>query len=391
MLYHMGNSGVNLLNRCKEDAADTDLVDLMNYDSSLVYAPETVQGTGAAVRLCDTQLLSGVPYVLTNKNSGLRLETADGNIQQWADRGSSTQEWRIIAAEDGYCKICSMNDESMCVTADGTDDTDGINIVLKPDNGADNQRWKLVQNAGYYGIVSKCSADKAGLDVYDFSTENGGNINQWEYWGGDCQLWRIDAVRPAVPDGTYTVRNINSGFFLASENGSAVQADSEIWTFKRSGDAYIILNADGLALTVADGSAENGANLTLESENGGQAQQFTLRVNGDGSYSLLSVVSGGTACADVYEISLDAGANICQWEYWGGDGQKFVLEPVNMQQDVQGDVNGDGIFNNDDAVALQRYLLTMDTQLANWQAGDYNADSQLTATDLALMKHGLIG
>lgn len=30
----------------------------------------------------------------------------------------------------------------------------------------------------------------------------------------------------------------------------------------------------------------------------------------------------------VYENSKEAGANIDQWEYWGGDGQKWKLEKL---------------------------------------------------------------
>ncbi|MBQ9957194.1 MAG: transposase, partial [Ruminococcus sp.] len=39
-------------------------------------------------------------------------------------------------------------------------------------------------------------------------------------------------------------------------------------------------------------------------------------------------------CADVYEISLENGANINQWEYWGGDGQKFILEPALAEEQI---------------------------------------------------------
>ena len=31
----------------------------------------------------------------------------------------------------------------------------------------------------------------SGLEVYDWSEEAGGNIDEWNYWGGDCQKWRL--------------------------------------------------------------------------------------------------------------------------------------------------------------------------------------------------------
>ncbi|MBQ4464551.1 MAG: family 43 glycosylhydrolase, partial [Oscillospiraceae bacterium] len=167
-----------------------DIVDLLNENSSLVYAPETAQGYGTDVKLCGTDLLSGVSYTITNKNSNLLLSTADNqtadgtNVQQWAKQGVPAQEWRIVSCEDGYCKILSMADESKCLAVANVSAEDGQNVELQSFSGADNQLWKLVKQDNYYDIVSKCSGDKAGLDVFDFSRENGGNLNQWEFWGG---------------------------------------------------------------------------------------------------------------------------------------------------------------------------------------------------------------
>jgi arabinan endo-1,5-alpha-L-arabinosidase len=76
-------------------------------------------------------------------------------------------------------------------------------------------------------------------------------------------------------------------------------------------------------LTVENGSADDGANISLEEFTGDISQKFSLYGNSDGSYVLLSAASGSKSCADVYGISLDDGANICQWNYWGGNGQNL--------------------------------------------------------------------
>lgn len=376
-----------------------DNVDLTNADSSLVYVPETTPGTGGAVTIGDTVLLSGVSYYITNKNSNLVLDLVDGNttsgtnLQQWAKIGGAAQEWRIVSAENGYCKILSMADESKCMAVAENSQADGINIELQAYSDTDNQLWKLVQDGSYYGIVSKCSADKAGLDVYDWSTENGGNLNQWEFWGGDCQLWKITPVYPMVNDGTYTVRNVNSSLYMANTDGNVLQSSAQVWTFKRAEDGtYTILSEDGKALTVADISAENGANLSLESDIANVSQQFALRCNKDGSYSLLTAASGFTACADVFEISTEDGANISQWEYWGGDGQKFILEPAATEkttQKIKGDVDANGVFNVLDVVMMQKYILGVGS-LIDYEMGEIYEDGVLDIFDLAIMKRLLL-
>ncbi len=306
------------------DAAE-DTVDLLNENSSLVYAPETAQGCGTSLKIGETDLLSGVSYTLTNKNSGLLLSTQDDaassgtNAVQWAKHQASSQEWRIVSCADGYCKILSMADEGKCLAVAEDSAENGLNVELQNFSGKAQQLWKLVKQDGYYGIVSQCSADKAGLDVFDFSQENGGNINQWEFWGGDCQLWRIEPVRPAVPDGAYTLTDVVSG-------------EKTAVTMTRQTDGNYTID-NGIA----------------------PVENVTLRVNRDGSYTLNEII--------------------------------YVIEPQKAVQTVIGDVNADGTFSVADIVLLQKWLLAVpEAHLADWKAGDVCEDEKLDVFDLAMMK-----
>jgi arabinan endo-1,5-alpha-L-arabinosidase len=297
--------------------ASKDVVDLTNADSQLVYNADSAQGTGETVRLCDTSLLSGVSYYITNKYSSKAIDLTDKNIsdgtnvQQWTKTSGSNQEWRIVAEKDGYCKIVSLADESKCIAVEENSATDGLNVELQTYIGSNNQLWKLIQNGTSYGIVSKCSGDSAGLDVYDWSMADGGNVNQWEYWGGDCQRWYIEPAYPMVNSGEYTVRNLNSGLFITENNGNAVQSNAMTWSFTRLDDGtYTVNSGDGRTLTVENGSVNDGANITLEAYSGNDSQRFTIQCNKDGSYTLMSVVSEGNSCADVYEISTENGAKM---------------------------------------------------------------------------------
>ncbi len=376
------------------------LADHTNPDSRLVYNADMVTDTNGIKNIGDTELLSGVSYFISNKNSGLLMEvknglTAEGtNIQQWEKNVGPHHEWRITDLGGGYCKIALMSDESMALTVDGNDGADGLNIKLSEYTGADNQLWKLVKNGSYYGIVSKCSGGTAGLDVFEWSTENGGNINQWNYWGGDCQLWKISPVYPAVNDGKYTLRNVNSSKYVSVEGSNVQQgSDADIWTISSLGDnTYSITDSSGNALTVDGANGNDGSNISVSPYSGDAAQRFSIQCNKDGSYSILSAVSDGTACLDVYEISTEDGANICQWNFWGGDGQKFIIEPVKEKkapEKVAGDVNADGEFTIADAVMLQKWLLGSG-ELTDWTAGDLCEDGVINAFDMVLMRKLLI-
>ena len=53
---------------------------------------------------------------------------------------------------------------------------------------------------------------------------------------------------------------------------------------------------------------------------------------------------------------------------------------------VRGDVNADGKCGIADAVLLQKYLLTIETGLPDWKAGDMDENGTLNTADLTLLK-----
>lgn len=57
---------------------------------------------------------------------------------------------------------------------------------------------------------------------------------------------------------------------------------------------------------------------------------------------------------------------------------------------IVGDCNNDGQFSIADIIALQKWLLNDDTELANWQAADFSKDNILNISDLCIMKNKLL-
>lgn len=197
-------------------------------------------------------------------------------------------------------------------------------------------------------------------------------------------------VGAVIENGTYRIKNVGSKLYLAENNGNAVQGKPQTWTLtKNDNETYSIRSSDGRALTVEENSDTNGADVSLQPYSGSPSQSFTLCLNDDGSYALLTAASGNSGCLDVYNISMDDGAKICQWEYWGGKGQKFIIEPFTEPPRVAGDVNSDGIFSVADIVMMQHWLLGAG-ELTDWSAGDLCKDDRIDAFDLCLMKQMLI-
>ena len=397
----------------------------------LVYDDAAVTDTDGGVYITGTALLSSVPYTIINVNSGLVLDVAEGKaadgtpIQQWGKGGNKSgdrhQDFRITDNGDGWCRLTSMIDERYCIAVKEPSAENGIDTELQLYTGADNQLWRLEKSGSYFGIVSKCSGGTAGLDVYEWSIENGGAIKQWELWGGECQLWQIVPTYASVPDHAYTLRNVNSGLFVGAA-GSALQQGSEpqVWQLTQKDGWYTVSDAQGNAVTAADG--KDGSALTLSPLTGSEAQQFAVWCNADGSYTLLSRLSDSKAGFDVYEVSTAPGAKVVQWSYHGGDGQKFVLAPAAMPEpDVPettttltettttttttettaapaeallGDTDCSGDVNVADAVLLARFLAEDSEVTVSVQGkrnADCNLDGDISADDNTMILEYLAG
>ncbi len=398
----VGNNNQTIWGAKNNEYTGSDRESLRDYtdnNAELVIAPDTIGEKSASVKLSGSDLISGIPYYITNKNSGLSLDLPEGkldngtNVQQWDFNKSWAQQWKLISVDEKYFRIVSLGDESKCVAVAENSAADGVNVELQEYKGTDNQLFSLVKSGNYYGIVSKCSDGKGGLDVFEWSTENGGNVNQFAYNEYDCQLWKIEAVHSAVPSGYYTMRNLNSGLYIAEKSGSAVQSSALTWNITKQEDGtYTLQTADGKALTVENNSADDGADIVLAEYTGDKSQKFNILCNRDGTYSLLTASSDKARCADVFEISTSDGANICQWEYWGGDGQKFILEAaeeVKAPEKIIGDVNADGSFTVADLVMLAKCLLGTGT-LTDWQAGDLYNDGNIDVFDMIEMRKEII-
>ncbi|WP_303819345.1 RICIN domain-containing protein [Ruminococcus flavefaciens] len=373
--------------------------DFTDSESQLINKAETVSGTGAEPYLSGTALLSGASYYIVNQNSGMAIDLPNGkldegtNIQQWERNGSWAQQWRIISVDKDYCRIVSVGDESMCMAVAENSAADGVNIELQKYSGKSNQLFRLVKSGLDYGIVSKCSEGKGGLDVYEWSKENGGNINQWNYWEGGCQLWSLIPVHPTVTDGSYTVRNVSSGLYLFNMKGKIVQFNAhgisvqpdmfgnmpftlndQIWTFTRLSDGtYSVKDKRGKALTSNEGQYFELTEFTCD-----DSQKFTVICNSDGSYSLTQ----GITCADLPYPTNESEKEFCVNLFTGSESQKFVLEPIVPEETtpVLGDINGDGSRNVSDLVLLQKYLLKAETVIDN-DAADLNGDGVIDVFD----------
>ena len=385
------------------------LADFTDKNSQLINKADTVSGSGAAVKLSGTELLSGVSYYIINQNSGMAIDLPNGkldegtNIQQWERNSSWAQQWRIIAVDKDYCKIVSVGDESMCIAAAQSSADDGVNIELQKYTGKDNQLFKIRKCGSDYGIVSKCSNDTGGLDVYEWSKENGGNVNQFAYNEYACQLWNIAPVYPKVNAGTYTLRNVNSGLYVGmNASGSLIQfAEPVAWDIDENSRFSLPID-DAIPVQptyIAVDNGSNGEDIAYKGVNNADSANMKLICNKDGSYSVMTGASEYKSCWDVFEKSTEAGANIGQWEFNGGDWQKFVIEPAVRteipEEIITATTTTTTTTTTTEATTTPEPTTTTETATTTAQpeeqglAGDTNCDGKVDISDDVLIMQSL--
>lgn len=164
-----------------------------------------------------------------------------------------------------------------------------------------------------------------------------GNNNQ-TIWGTKT------ATALASVEGTFFIKNAFSGLYLDVANGSADNnANIQQWSYNgfeaqkfkivSDGNGYyhILTGASGYTkcLDVAGKKTADGTNIDQYTYKGQANQQYQIVKQSDGTYALLTRITNCKSGLDVYDWSKDLGGNINQWNFWGGDCQKWILEPAN--------------------------------------------------------------
>ncbi|MEU8002544.1 family 43 glycosylhydrolase [Catellatospora sp. NPDC049111] len=143
-----------------------------------------------------------------------------------------------------------------------------------------------VDTSAWYILVNRNSGK--ALDVYNFSTADGGRITQWTRGTANNQQWQfVDSG-----SGYYRIKSRHSGKVL------------DVYNFSTANGASIVQWADG-----------NGTN-----------QQWRLADSADGYVRFIN--RNSSKALEVQGASTADGANIVQYDDWGGNNQQWQLVRV---------------------------------------------------------------
>ncbi|MFD8815456.1 RICIN domain-containing protein [Streptomyces sp. NPDC059627] len=136
-------------------------------------------------------------YQITNRNSGLALDTSGAGtaqgtaVVQAAATTGTDQNWTLVAAGSGLYRIQQQASGLLLgITNAGT--ADGGTALIWGDNGTADHLWQLIPSGdGYYKIANYNSGLLLG--VTGMSTSSGAQVLQWDDNGTADHLWKLTA------------------------------------------------------------------------------------------------------------------------------------------------------------------------------------------------------
>ena len=207
-----------------------------------------------------------------------------------------------------------------------------------------------------------------------------------------------DSFGDVLSGSEYTIMVRLSGKYVtARPDGNAEQWEkasngSQNWIITDCGNGKCSIMSSlykGMALTVESGDSTDGSNVSLSEYRDAPSQHFILHRTDDAYY--ITAECSGNAALDVYDISRENGANIDQWDYWAGEGQKFYIRPVdNSYRFLRGDLDSDGKVDMFDRVLMERGLTGGFDEGAS-AAADMDGNGTVDYSDYSLLSSFLAG
>ena len=196
--------------------------------------------------------LSG-DYKLQNRNSGKFLDLDNNNtdnktaIVQYDDEYiDATQIWTLteIGGEKGVYSICTSVNKRQGMDVADWSKNNGAQVQLYEYNGNRNQQFIVVEKGdGYYQLVSRLSGKV--IEIPSSSKDNGEWIKLYDNNGTNTQQWKF--VSPSIYSGIVNAESL-SGMNLRKE-----------------GNTIIVTGAKGKELTIYDVSGRLIRRETIDS------------------------------------------------------------------------------------------------------------------------------
>ncbi|WP_434743102.1 RICIN domain-containing protein [Micromonospora sp. SH-82] len=250
-------------------------------------------------------------YVLVNRHSGKAMDlydwaTADGApVNQFTRNDLAVQQWRFVDVGSGYHQIRSVHSGKVLELPNTTDGTPLVQNTAV--GGNTRQHFRLADSEGGHVRLINRHSDKA-VEVWEWSTADGGTIAQYQDLDGWNQQWRLTPLgtgsacgggsfnAEAVLNGsTWTARNGGSTVYTGTDMRAAVQAAIGSLSAGRTSKQRVVVRGSG---SISANSRISLPSYTTIDVCG------TINVTGTGSGDQAPIYSRGTTQVEVQNLTV---------------------------------------------------------------------------------------
>lgn len=193
-------------------------------------------------------------------------------------------------------------------------------------------------------------------------------------------------------EGIYYLKNKSSNNYMTydSSNSRCLDnsysgANNQAWIFKYNSatDCYTIQSASGTNEGMKIGSSINSSYKNFTEGSASESSKISMQLNNDGSYTFTQTINGTNYALGKY-------SNYIAWSLYdsNNENQKWYMESLQYRR---GDINMDGVIDNNDADILRQHLSHVSELSININKflADADLDHSISMTDLSYINLGI--
>lgn len=305
---------------------------------------------------------SNYPAEITNlgDNKNLTSNISDNNILTAEKSNLYEQAWIFMRHSDGSYKIVNRKN-NLCIEAEEDLSACGVNIVLRPDNGTDAQRWYLqkatTENSNKYILQAKIFPCYV-MNVTGSSAEISADIQGSPYDGSNAQYFYINEIVYDEKDDESVIFHTHNYILENSTTQTYIENGSQTFICESCGNkkvdilyAYCDTDKNGIIdnndQTILTESPEKQENIDLFDFDGN-------RQIGEFDKVIIKHLYNGNSFNKMIDVN--------------GDDKSDLVDLIRAKKIQAGksqgnmDFNLDGTSNAADLVFIKNFILNLDSK-----------------------------
>ena len=288
-------------------------------------------------------------YII-NTDSWLHATNDNGNVNVHQETHLPNEIWHFERLSNGSYKITSCLD-GKCIEVHNFETQNGTNVEMHSYDDNSAQHWFIYGESAQYVLRAECGDNVLDLCGGAESAGDGTNLQMWENNGSDAQkfqIWKLNNDEIPLNLGndfySYIINTASWKGLINDGNHNACFSETNdqvkpFWHFTRNpnGSYKIISVYDGQALDCDSGKSENGTNIGVWDSSDVNFQEWFI-YGEPAAYYLRPNCTNGVL--DMTGGSYYDGVNAQIFERNNTDAQKLQIWKVNFE-DVPQNVGDD--------------------------------------------------